>query len=75
MIEDLYSPRTAAVSLIITLATSRAADCLHPLVTACSEVLTRSLGSKEEAGLRQKDGALLAIGSLHEKVGRRARVA
>ena len=71
VIEDYYSPRTAATNLLIALTTSRAKDCLQGIVQKCSQVLNAALNSTDMALLRQKDGALLALGSLRKHLTKR----
>ena len=67
-VADFFSPKTAAQRLLKTLAEKRAKDCLHGMVVACSSVLQSSLDSTDQAMLMQKDGALLAIGSLAKQL-------
>lgn len=71
MVEDFYSPRTAATNLLGSLSAKRAKDCLHGIVTTCSQVLTRAQGTTDPSLARLKDGALLAVGSLHENLAKR----
>lgn len=66
VIEDLYSPRTAASNVLRRLMTSRAKVCLHPFVTYCSGVLgTAAAPAADGTAQQQKDGALFALGTLH----------
>ena len=66
VIEDLYSPRTAASNVLRRLMTSRAKVCLHPFVTYCSGVLgTAAAPAADGNAQQQKDGALFALGTLH----------
>ena len=71
MIEDFYSPRTAATNLLTALTKKRGKDCLHGIVATCSETLARAQGTADPALARLKDGALLAIGTLHKDLAKR----
>ena len=71
MIEDFYSPRTAATNLLTALIKKRGKDCLHGIVTKCSETLARSQSTPDASLARMKDGALLAIGTLHKDLAGR----
>ncbi|GMH26704.1 hypothetical protein Nepgr_028547 [Nepenthes gracilis] len=69
IIEDLYSPRTAAMDFITELVRKRGKENLQKLSQFIVEVFKRY----DEAPLkhkpyRQKDGALLAIGALCDKL-------
>ena len=72
VIEEFYSPRAAARTLLLTLTEKRPKDCLHQILSSCSEVLAASAGSADPAAARQKDGALLAIGTLHDRLSKKA---
>ena len=74
-VADFFSPRTAAQRLLATLAEKRAKDCLHGFVLACSAVLQRTQQATDEASLMQKDGALLAIGSLQKQLMKKEQYA
>lgn len=69
IIEDMYSPRTAAVTLMGELVRLRGKDNLPKLLMFLVNILmTYAAAPPESKPVRQKDGALLAIGSLHEKL-------
>nr|GMD85470.1 importin beta-like SAD2 [Ipomoea batatas] len=69
IIEDLYSPRTAAMEFVSELIRKRGKDNLQKFILFIVEIFKRY----DEAGpgykpYRQKDGALLAIGTLCDKL-------
>eukprot|EP00741_Cyanophora_paradoxa_P019839 tig00000217_g19147.t1 len=69
VLEDFYSPRTAAVNLLLKLARSRAKDCLDPLCTFLVNTLTRyNATPQEQRNGREKYGALSCIGALYDKL-------
>ena len=72
VIEEYYSPRAAAQNLLIALTTARAKDSLHSIVSACSQILGASLNTSDVNLLMQKDGALLALGSLRKHLTKKA---
>ena len=71
MIEDFYSPRSAATNLLMAVTKARPKDCLQGILLTCSQVLEGALNATDEATLRQKDGALLAVGSLHDRLAKK----
>ena len=71
VVEDYYSPRTAATNLLVALTTSRAKDSLHGIVQACSTHLAAARDATDITLLRKKDGALLALGSLQKHLTKR----
>ncbi|KAG6730947.1 hypothetical protein I3842_01G105400 [Carya illinoinensis] len=69
IIEDLYSPRTAAMDFVSELVRKRGKENLHKFIQFIVEIFK----SYDEAPVeykpyRQKDGALLAIGALCDKL-------
>lgn len=71
IIEDIYSPKTAAVSVLYTLCSSKKKNQLDSIMAFLGSILQefQSQGqhpSKQTA--RKMDGALLAIGSLSENL-------
>ncbi|KAG9136185.1 hypothetical protein Leryth_003793 [Lithospermum erythrorhizon] len=69
IIEDLYSPRTAALDFVSELVRKRGKENLHKFILFIVEVFKRyAESSPESKPYRQKDGALLAIGSLCDKL-------
>lgn len=70
IIEDIYSPRVAAMNLMHDLCESRGKSQLAPTMAALVGVLNAAAaaraagGELDAAGARRLDGALLAIGSL-----------
>ena len=68
VIEEFYNPRTAATSLCIDLAKARGKDALPIFVAHCSAKLNEAQGATDAAVLAQKDGALLCLGALHDKL-------
>lgn len=69
IIEDLYSPRTAAMDFISELVRKRGKDNLHKFLEFIVEIFTRyDALPVEQKPYRQKDGALLAIGTLCDKL-------
>jgi len=73
VIEDFYSPRTAAVNVLLGMAKDRSKDTVLPLVQFCSEVLRQALNSSDVELLRRKDGALVMLGALHERLTHKAK--
>ena len=49
VVEDYYSPRTAATNLLVALTTSRAKDSLHGIVQACSTHLAAARDATRRA--------------------------
>ncbi|KAI9080651.1 hypothetical protein K1719_037408 [Acacia pycnantha] len=69
IIEDLYSPRTASMDFVSELVRKRGKENLHKFIQFIVEIFKRydeALG--EYKPYRQKDGALLAIGALCDKL-------
>ncbi|KAI4302714.1 hypothetical protein MLD38_038431 [Melastoma candidum] len=65
IIEDLYSPRTAAMDFVSELVQKRRKGNLHKFIQFIVEIFKRYDESPlEYKPYRQKDGALLAIGAL-----------
>ena len=72
IIEDMYSPRTGAQNLVAELIRCREKDYLAPFLAFLVQIFSRcSAGTPREGRpYRQLDGALLAIGSLCERLTR-----
>ncbi|CAI0452218.1 unnamed protein product [Linum tenue] len=69
IIEDLYSPRTASMDFVSELVRKRGKENLHKFIQFIVEVFRRYDESPiERKPYRQKDGALLAIGALCDKL-------
>ncbi|KAL3621644.1 secondary alcohol dehydrogenase (SADH2) [Castilleja foliolosa] len=69
IIEDLYSPRTAAMDFVSELVRKRGKENLQKFVLFIVEVFKRyNEAAAEYKPYRQKDGALLAIGALCDKL-------
>ncbi|XP_020106837.1 importin beta-like SAD2 isoform X2 [Ananas comosus] len=69
IIEDLYSPRTAAMDFVSELVRKRGKSNLQKFIQFIVEILSRyDEASIEFKQYRQKDGALLAIGALCDKL-------
>ncbi|KAI4338873.1 hypothetical protein MLD38_023880 [Melastoma candidum] len=69
IIEDLYSSRTAAMDFVSELVRKRRKDNLHKFIQFIVEIFKRYDESPlEYKPYRQKDGALLAIGALCDKL-------
>ncbi|KAL0392541.1 UNVERIFIED_CONTAM: Importin beta-like SAD2 [Sesamum radiatum] len=69
IIEDLYSPRTAAMDFVSELVRKRGKDNLQKFLLFIVEVFKRyDEAAAEYKPYRQKDGALLAIGALCDKL-------
>ncbi|GAB2226832.1 hypothetical protein Droror1_Dr00008623 [Drosera rotundifolia] len=69
IIEDLYSPRTAAMDFVSELVRKRGKENLQKFVTFIVEILRRyNEAPLEQKPYRQKDGALLAIGALCDRL-------
>ncbi|XP_044485896.1 importin beta-like SAD2 isoform X2 [Mangifera indica] len=69
IIEDLYSPRTASMDFISELVRKCGKDNLHKFIQFTVEIFKRYDESPIEfKPYRQKDGALLAIGSLCDRL-------
>ncbi|CAL5191355.1 unnamed protein product [Lathyrus oleraceus] len=69
IIEDLYSPRTASMDFVSELVRKRGKENLHKFIQFIVEIFRRyDEASIEFKPYRQKDGALLAIGALCDKL-------
>ncbi|XP_074569121.1 importin beta-like SAD2 [Curcuma longa] len=69
ILEDLYSPRTAAIDFVSELVRKRGKGNLQKFIHFIVEIFKRYDESPiEHKPYRQKDGALLAIGSLCDKL-------
>ncbi|CAA6667948.1 unnamed protein product [Spirodela intermedia] len=69
IIEDLYSPRTAAMDFVSELVRKRGKGNLQKFIQFIVEIFRRyDESSIELKPYRQKDGALLAIGSLCDRL-------
>ncbi|KAL8100671.1 importin beta-like SAD2 [Apium graveolens] len=69
IIEDLYSPRTAAMDFVSELVRKRGKENLHKFILYIVEIFRRyDEAAIEYKPYRQKDGALLAIGALCDKL-------
>ncbi|VAH31463.1 unnamed protein product [Triticum turgidum subsp. durum] len=69
IIEDLYSPRTAAVDFVSELVRKRGKGNLQKFIQFIVEIFMRyNEASIEVKPYRQKDGALLAIGTLCDRL-------
>uniref|UniRef100_A0A1D1XYP0 Putative importin-7 n=1 Tax=Anthurium amnicola TaxID=1678845 RepID=A0A1D1XYP0_9ARAE len=69
IIEDLYSPRTAAMDFVSELVRKRGKGNLQKFIQFIVEIFRRyDEASPEFKPYRQKDGALLAIGALCDKL-------
>ncbi|KAK4750955.1 hypothetical protein SAY87_004437 [Trapa incisa] len=69
IIEDLYSPRTASMDFVTELVRRRGKDNMHKFIQFIVEIFKRYDESPVEyKPYRQKDGALLAIGTLCDKL-------
>ncbi|KAI3459723.1 hypothetical protein Pfo_016386 [Paulownia fortunei] len=69
IIEDLYSPRTAAMDFVSELVRKRGKENLQKFLLFIVEVFKRyDEAAAEYKPYRQKDGALLAIGALCDKL-------
>jgi hypothetical protein len=69
IIEDMYSPRTAAMNLILELASFKGKESLQKFITFLVGIFTRYNETPvEQRSYTQKDGALLAIGSLADRL-------
>ncbi|KAK4732977.1 hypothetical protein R3W88_025965 [Solanum pinnatisectum] len=69
IIEDLYSPRTAAMDFVSELVRKRGKENLHKFLFFIVEIFKRyEEAAPEYKPYRQKDGALLAIGALCDKL-------
>ncbi|XP_047333919.1 importin beta-like SAD2 [Impatiens glandulifera] len=69
IIEDLYSPRTAAMDFVSELVRKRDKGNLQKFVLFIVEIFRRyEEAPVEHKSYRQKDGALLAIGTLCDKL-------
>lgn len=74
IIEDMYSPRSAALSFVTTLLRTRPADQLHPFLARVAGVLQARAapgGRDGGGGAAQLDGALYALGGLVDVLKRR----
>ncbi|XP_076945680.1 importin beta-like SAD2 [Bidens hawaiensis] len=71
IIEDLYSSRTAAVDFVTELVRKRGKENLQKFILFIVEIFNRYQQAPIEVKpYRQKDGALLAIGTLSDKLKR-----
>ncbi|MFS8034675.1 putative importin-beta domain, armadillo-like helical, exportin-2, central domain-containing protein [Helianthus anomalus] len=69
IIEDLYSPRTAAMDFVSELVRKRGKENLQKFILFIVEIFKRYEAALVELKpYRQKDGALLAIGALCDKL-------
>ncbi|KAJ3697379.1 hypothetical protein LUZ61_001084 [Rhynchospora tenuis] len=69
IIEDLYSPRTAAMDFVSELVRKRGKGNLQKFIQFIVEIFRRyDEAVPEQKPYRQKDGALLAIGALCDKL-------
>ncbi|XP_042481836.1 importin beta-like SAD2 [Macadamia integrifolia] len=69
IIEDLYSPRTAAMDFVSEMVRKRGKENLQKFIQFIVEIFRRYDESPAEyKPFRQKDGALLAIGALCDKL-------
>ncbi|KAM7255965.1 hypothetical protein ACFE04_011706 [Oxalis oulophora] len=69
IIEDLYSPRTASMDFVSELVRKRGKEILHKFIQFIVEIFRRyEEAAVEYKPYRQKDGALLAIGALCDKL-------
>ncbi|KAK7273145.1 hypothetical protein RIF29_14191 [Crotalaria pallida] len=69
IIEDLYSPRTAAMDFVSELVRKRGKENLQKFIQFIVEIFRRyDEAYLEHKPYRQKDGALLAIGALCDKL-------
>ncbi|KAG4922859.1 hypothetical protein JHK86_051672 [Glycine max] len=69
IIEDLYSPRTASMDFVSELVRKRGKENLQKFIQFIVEIFRRyDEVSAEHKPYRQKDGALLAIGALCDKL-------
>ncbi|KQJ99478.1 importin beta-like SAD2 [Brachypodium distachyon] len=69
IIEDLYSPRTAAMDFVSELVRKRGKGNLQKFIHFIVDIFRRYYEAPAEAKpYRQKDGALLAIGTLCDKL-------
>ncbi|KAJ3675691.1 hypothetical protein LUZ60_004733 [Juncus effusus] len=69
IIEDLYSPRTAAMDFVSELVRKRGKGNLQKFIQFIVEIFARyNEAPLEHKPYRQKDGALLAIGALCDKL-------
>ncbi|KAG4984773.1 hypothetical protein AAZX31_10G282500 [Glycine max] len=69
IIEDLYSPKTASLDFVSELIRKRGKDNLHNFIQFTVEIFKRyDEAPAEYKPYRQKDGALLAIGALCDKL-------
>lgn len=69
IIEDLYSPRTASIDFITELVRKRGKENLQKFLTFIVEVFRRyDEAAPAYKPYRQKDGALLAVGALCDKL-------
>ncbi|XP_004497420.1 importin beta-like SAD2 [Cicer arietinum] len=69
IIEDLYSPRTASMDFVSELVRKRGKDNFHKFIQFIVEIFKRyDEAPVEYKSYRQKDGALLAIGTLCDKL-------
>ncbi|KAG0567157.1 hypothetical protein KC19_7G115500 [Ceratodon purpureus] len=69
IIEDMYSPRTAAINFISELIRKRGKENLQKFLAFIVEVFRRyDEAPANQKPYRQKDGGLLAVGALNDKL-------
>lgn len=69
IIEDMYSPRTAAINFISELVRKRGKENLQKFLGFIVEVFRRyDEAPLDQKPYRQKDGGLLAVGALNDKL-------
>ncbi|GAB2295813.1 secondary alcohol dehydrogenase (SADH2) [Dionaea muscipula] len=69
IIEDLYSPRTASMDFVSELVRKRGKENLQKFINFIVEILRRyDEAPLDQKPYRQKDGALLAIGALCDRL-------
>ncbi|XP_024396720.1 importin beta-like SAD2 [Physcomitrium patens] len=69
IIEDMYSPRTAAINFISELVRKRGKENWQKFLAFIVEVFRRyDEAPQDQKPYRQKDGALLAVGALNDKL-------
>jgi hypothetical protein len=69
IIEDMYSPRTAAINFISELIRKRGKENLQKFLGFIVEVFRRyDEAPLDQKSYRQKDGGLLAVGALNDKL-------
>jgi len=73
ILEDFYSPRAAAASMVYTLSKLRAKNTVMPFLVFCFNVLdaykaTPNTDEQKSSLAMQKDGALMVIGQVKDKL-------